>query len=298
MRLKRHKDYKRYMNMYCQTFHFRKPYQVIVVTPCTMALLKSRGEDASGAFLASKRFEKRRCKHQTAVDESICLSEIISTHNPHNYVIASQSKKLRVAFAKVPGVPLLYINRSNMILEPPSEASLQTGKKIESDKMHVKDKELQTLKAVKVTALGKVSVDPKRLQKLDAKKETKKQKLEIKKAKILKKRMGPKEPNPLSVKKKKVKPTTAPTTKPKEEKKEETSGKSNSKKRAAEGDAASSGSGSGSGSKATTTATASSGDGAAPEKKKRKRRKPKSAYAQPAGDAAGGSEAAGTESSS
>jgi len=29
MRLKRHKDYKRYMNMYCQTFHFRKPFQVL-----------------------------------------------------------------------------------------------------------------------------------------------------------------------------------------------------------------------------------------------------------------------------
>ncbi|KAF9940607.1 hypothetical protein BGZ67_007245 [Mortierella alpina] len=237
MRLKRHKDYKRYMNMYCQTFHFRKPFQVIVdadfiqtaldqrldlrtnipkvlcdaskqmVTPCTMALLKSRGEDASGAFLASKRFEKRRCKHQKAVDEHICISEIIATSNPHNYVVASQSKKLRSRFGQIPGVPLLYINRANLILEPPSQASLSKCKQIESGKTHASTKELMTLKTVKITGQGKVSMDPKLAQKLEEKQEHKKQKREIKKAKLLKKRMGPKEPNPLSIKKKKKKET-------------------------------------------------------------------------------------------
>ncbi|KAF9287917.1 hypothetical protein BGZ68_001122 [Mortierella alpina] len=243
MRLKRHKDYKRYMNMYCQTFHFRKPFQVIVdadfiqtaldqrldlrtnipkvlcdaskqmVTPCTMALLKSRGEDASGAFLASKRFEKRRCKHQKAVDEHVCISEIIATSNPHNYVVASQSKKLRSRFGQIPGVPLLYINRANLILEPPSQASLSKCKQIESGKTHASTKELMALKTVKVTGQGKVSMDPKLAKKLEEKQEHKKQKREIKKAKLLKKRLGPKEPNPLSIKKKKKKetPSTATT---------------------------------------------------------------------------------------
>ncbi|KAF9364477.1 hypothetical protein BGX34_001406 [Mortierella sp. NVP85] len=236
MRLKRHKDYKRYMNMYCKTFSFRKPYQVLVdadfiqaaldqrmdlrtmipnvlcdaskqmVTPCTMATLKSRGDEGSGAFIASKRFEKRRCKHQEPVDESICLSEIIADSNPHNYVVGSQSKKLRLKFAMVPGVPLLYIKRANMILEPPSATSLQAGRNIESQKTHASNTELQTLKAVKVSALGKVSMDAKLIKKIDAKKEAKHQKLEVKKAKILKKRAGPKEPNPLSVKKKKAAP--------------------------------------------------------------------------------------------
>ncbi|KAF9146689.1 hypothetical protein BG015_011519 [Linnemannia schmuckeri] len=217
MRLKRTKDYKRYMNMYCQTFHFRKPYQVLVdadfiqtaldqrmdlrtnipkvlcdaskqmVTPCTMALLKSRGEDASGAFLASKRFEKRRCKHQEAVDEDICLSQIISTSNPHNYVVASQSKKLRSKFGQVPGVPLLYINRSNLILEPPSEASMNKCKEIESGKTHASTKELATLKTVKVTGQGKVTLDVKAAKKLEEKQESKKQKREVQKAKLLKK---------------------------------------------------------------------------------------------------------------
>ncbi|KAI7818356.1 Fcf1-domain-containing protein [Gamsiella multidivaricata] len=175
-----------------------------------MAALKARGEDGSGAFISSKRYEKRRCKHQTAVPESECLSQIIASTNPHNYVVATQSKKLRLKFATVPGVPLLYIKRANLILEPPSEASLKGAKKIESDKTHASSKELQTLKAVKVTAMGKVSVDPKLVQRLEAKQENKKQKLEVKKAKLLKKRMGPKEPNPLSVKKKKKAPTPAP----------------------------------------------------------------------------------------
>ncbi|KAG0250790.1 hypothetical protein BG011_008105 [Mortierella polycephala] len=272
MRLKRHKDYKRYMNMYCQSFSFRKPYQVLVdadfieaalqqrmdlrtyipkvlcdaskqmVTPCTMALLKSRGEDSSGAFLVSKRFEKRRCKHQVAVDESICLSEIISTSNPHNYVVASQSKKLRSRFGQVPGVPLLYINRANLILEPPSEASMSKCKRIESEKTHASTKELQTLKAFKISGQGKVSLDSKLVKKLEEKKELKKEKREIKKAKLLKKRMGPKEPNPLSVKKKKQKEPTAPAPAPAPKQKAESENAED-----------------------------------APEKKKRKRRKPKSA---------------------
>ncbi|KAG0339739.1 hypothetical protein BG004_006696 [Podila humilis] len=242
MRLKRHKDYKRYMNMYCQTFHFRKPFQVLVdadfiqaaleqridlrtqipkvlcdaskqmVTPCTMALLKSRGEDASGAFLASKRFEKRRCKHQEAVDESLCLSQIIGSSNQHNYVVASQSKKLRSQFASVPGVPLLYINRANMILEPPSEASLSKCKQIESAKTHASTKELATLKTVKISQNGQIALDTKLAKKLEDKAESKKAKRELQKAKILKKRMGPKEPNPLSVKKKKKVKAPTPST--------------------------------------------------------------------------------------
>ncbi|KAF9967278.1 hypothetical protein BGZ70_010155 [Mortierella alpina] len=279
MRLKRHKDYKRYMNMYCQTFHFRKPFQVIVdadfiqtaldqrldlrtnipkvlcdaskqmVTPCTMALLKSRGEDASGAFLASKRFEKRRCKHQKAVDEHICISEIIATSNPHNYVVASQSKKLRSRFGQIPGVPLLYINRANLILEPPSQASLSKCKQIESGKTHASTKELMTLKTVKITGQGKVSMDPKLAQKLEEKQEHKKQKREIKKAKLLKKRLGPKEPNPLSIKKKKKKETPSSSS---------STSKAETKSKA-EG------------------STTSAGSEGISEKKKRPRRKPKTA---------------------
>ncbi|KAF9583928.1 hypothetical protein BGW38_008087 [Lunasporangiospora selenospora] len=234
MRLKRSKDYKRYMNMYNQSFLFRTPYQVIVdadfiqaaldqridlrtqipkvlcdaskqmVTPCTMANLKSRGEDGSGAFLASKRFEKRRCPHNSAAaPESDCISKIIGDSNPHNYVIASQSKTLRKHLATVPGVPILYIHRANLILEPPSDASLKKLKEIENSKMHVTDKELQRLKGVKVSKEGKVTIDAKLAKKFEEKLEKKKAKREAFKAKITLKRKGAKEPNPLSIKKKK-----------------------------------------------------------------------------------------------
>lgn len=227
--------------------NFSPPLSIsLVVTPCTMALLKSRGEDASGAFLASKRFEKRRCKHQEAVDEDICLSQIISNSNPHNYVVASQSKKLRSKFGQIPGVPLLYINRANLILEPPSEASMNKCKQIESGKTHASTKELATLKTVKVTGQGKVTLDVKAAKKLEEKQESKKQKREVQKAKLLKKRLGPKEPNPLSIKKKKKVVATPPA-----------AAAATEKKKKAEGESA---------------------DGT-PEKKKRKRRKSKTAGA-------------------
>lgn len=190
------------------------------------------------------------------MDESICLSQIIADSNPHNYVVGSQSKKLRLKFATIPGVPLLYIKRANMILEPPSAASLQAGRSIENQKTHASNTELQALKAVKISALGKVSMDAKLIKKIDAKKEAKQQKLEVKKAKILKKRTGPKEPNPLSVKKKKK--VAPPPPQPQPVKRKE--------------------------------APTEKGSEDAPAKKKRKRRKPRS---EREGDS-GSSEAAST----
>jgi U3 small nucleolar RNA-associated protein 23 len=45
--------------------------------------------------------------------------------NRHRYVIASQSQPLRSRLRAVPGVPIVHVNRSVMILEPPSDATLK-----------------------------------------------------------------------------------------------------------------------------------------------------------------------------
>jgi U3 small nucleolar RNA-associated protein 23 len=50
----------------------------------------------------------------------------IGDTNKHRYVIATQSQPLRVKLRSIPGVPILHENRSVMILEPPSDATLRS----------------------------------------------------------------------------------------------------------------------------------------------------------------------------
>jgi U3 small nucleolar RNA-associated protein 23 len=50
--------------------------------------------------------------------------------NKHRYVIASQSGPLRSMLRTIPAVPIIHINRSVMILEPPSDATITAKEKV------------------------------------------------------------------------------------------------------------------------------------------------------------------------
>lgn len=75
--------------------------------------------------------ERRRCNHHTleqplsALD---CLSRVIdpkdSKTNKNRYIIASQSEEVRRHCRGIKGVPLVYVKRSVMVMEPMTEASL------------------------------------------------------------------------------------------------------------------------------------------------------------------------------
>ncbi|RIA85679.1 Fcf1-domain-containing protein [Glomus cerebriforme] len=217
MRQKRTKQYKRLMTLYSNSFGFREPYQILVdgdfmrtalrykmdisrqlcivmlgktkqlYTSCTLAEVKERDNDEFGTATALMKFERRGCIHRhKPISSAECLLSIIEDNNPHNYCIATQNESLRERFRAVPGVPLLYINRSVLIIEPPSYATLQKAKQVENSKTHASVEELSFLKKANSDMAKKQAeaVKPK------------------------KKRKGPKEPNPLSCKKKKMKVIT------------------------------------------------------------------------------------------
>lgn len=50
--------------------------------------------------------------------------------NPNRYVIATQSLALRKSLRAVPGLPLVYINRSVMLLESPSDQTMQKKSRV------------------------------------------------------------------------------------------------------------------------------------------------------------------------
>lgn len=230
-------------------FKFREPYQVLVdeeivleavktrfdlakglertvqgkvkpmITQCAMeALYRTKNQEAIGL---AKNFERRRCNHlprkapreeETGNDGSDdddsedqteapkedkkkdeesgpksafdCIYAVVNIKgkNKHRYVVATQKVGLRGVLRKIPAVPLIYINRSVMIMEPMSPATENARETIEREKL--------------TSGLNNPLNDIDESQETTGKKRKK----------------GPKEPNPLSIKKKKVENEDKPST--------------------------------------------------------------------------------------
>ncbi|KAJ3277071.1 Small subunit processome component [Terramyces sp. JEL0728] len=142
MKLKRQKKTKKNMQIYGHSFGFRQPYQFILdgnflhvarltgkkleetlpafigaetrlmTTYCVYAELKKLGADFRPTAAYAKKLEKRRCTHNPAVSAAECIKEIIGDSNKNNYCVASQDVELRRHLGKIPGTPLVYINKS------------------------------------------------------------------------------------------------------------------------------------------------------------------------------------------
>lgn len=214
MRQKRAKSYRKQLLVYNYTFKFRQPYQVLVddlivtdasnskfdlekglkrtlqadikvmITQCCMEALYKAGDKSVIAL--AKRFERRRCNHNIKDPKkpAECIKSIVDINgeNKHRYIVASQDLKLRRYLRRIPGVPLIHISRSVMVMEPLSTASARVGNKMEQDKLFkgLNDPESagrKTLNDGNETKDGDATVP--------------------------KKRKGPKGPNPLSVKRSK-----------------------------------------------------------------------------------------------
>ena len=68
--------------------------------------------------------------------------------NPSNnkkYMIATQDKDLRNKLGDIPGVPIIYLNKVTLVLEPPSIASKQYNQSSENMKESLNDEEQSLL---------------------------------------------------------------------------------------------------------------------------------------------------------
>jgi U3 small nucleolar RNA-associated protein 23 len=133
----------------------------------------------------AKTFERRRCGHHPneypkPLSTRNCLSSIVGATNKYRYIVASQDT---AAFRNVPAVPLIYIRRSVMILEPMSSATASVRDEQERSKFRAG---LKSRRAARATSLS---------ANVDAQDAPVKKKIKARGAK------GPKGPNPLSVKK-------------------------------------------------------------------------------------------------
>jgi len=216
MRQKRAKAYRKLMSLYSMSFGFRQPYQVLVdsemckvaishkielekqlgvvlqgtvkpmVTQCCIHELYLQGKSEQPSVDLAKTFERRKCNHREAIPGDDCLSDVVGETNKHRYVIATQSSDLRSKLRLIPAVPVVHVNRSVMILEPPSDTTLRAKELAEQKTLLPSSSE-----ASRLAPAPSESEPPK------------------------KKRKGPKGPNPLSVKKKKTTMAANPREPPK-----------------------------------------------------------------------------------
>ncbi|CAJ2512833.1 Uu.00g009520.m01.CDS01 [Anthostomella pinea] len=234
------KQYKKLMNQVSLTFGFRTPYQVLVdadfllaatqsdllrtlentlhgevkllITQCCMRHLYARNKEpgvGAAITLAKEQVERRFCghhpdQHPEPLSGTECLNHVVN-HNGHNkfrYCVAANDDEARASLRQIPGVPLLYIRRSVLIMEPLSTVTVKARSRDEKSKFRAELKApAGKRKRDEDDTDDEDDKDQKRAGGRAGKTETKK--------KTTTKTSGPKQPNPLSVQKKKPDPTPA-----------------------------------------------------------------------------------------
>jgi len=171
-----------------------------LVTTCTMRkLYGSKGEPGvEDAITLGKTFERRRCghtpeTHAEPLPELECLSSCIDPKgtgkNASHYCLGTNDINTRSYFRGVQGVPLLYISRSVLILEPMAPGSVAQRSRDERAKLRA-----EILKPGGKRKRDEDDEDDRHGEHVGGK--------------MVKKAKGP---NPLSVKKPKKKPTDPPS---------------------------------------------------------------------------------------
>lgn len=150
-----------------------------MITQCCMQALYATNNQS--AISLAKEFERRRCNHPPTDPKPPheCIKSIVDINgdNKHRYVVAADNEKLRYSLRRIPGVPLIYMNRSVMVMEPLSKSSAKVSNLKEASKL------TGGLNSIRSGAVGGEEEWPN----------------------SAKKRRVKKEPNPLSILKKKKK---------------------------------------------------------------------------------------------
>lgn len=187
MKIKRQKQAKKTISFYKFNFNFREPFQILIdgtfcqaalknkiqikeqmpkylmgevqlcTTNCALKELETLGKELYGAKIILQRFQVRRCAHfKSPVSASECLLSMLEETNPHHYFVATQDRTVTAGLKKIPGVPLLYIILNTIVLDKPSETSVDHVQAVQMGEM-VSPAQQQSIRSLKeeqgITAL-------------------------------------------------------------------------------------------------------------------------------------------------
>ena len=195
---------------------------MVVITQCsirhlyTLTSIPQQQKDA--LILRAKSMERRRCNHHTLeqpLSTLECLSSVIdpkkSWTNKNRYVVASQEEEVRRYCRTIKGVPLVYVKRSVMVMEPMAESSLGAREGFEKGKFRAGIRS----RGASVGQKRKRAEDESSEEEIgnDQNHETSGDNAKVDGGLLAekKKSKGPKGPNPLSVKKSRKKTEAAET---------------------------------------------------------------------------------------
>ncbi|KAL3990075.1 Fcf1 family protein [Acanthocheilonema viteae] len=203
MKVKRYKRAKRIISIYRHNFSLGPPYKVLLdgtfamaalknkinlreqmpkylnaevdirVTSCVLKELEKLGSTLYGALHVCKQFDVESCPHQPVRTAVECIKHMARRMKRRiTYFFATQDNELTEALKQIPGIPVLFIKYNTILIDRPSQATIQEIEKPKDQLFEVSE--------LKKAVFGE-DEKPRR------------------------KRKGPKGPNPLSVKKKKKK---------------------------------------------------------------------------------------------
>lgn len=112
-----------------------------MITTCDMRHLYLAKPKNETLILQAKEYERRRCNHQD-LDEPLstleCLSEVVdpksSGTNKNRYIICSNDLRVRKHMRTIAGVPLIYISKSVVLMEPMANATEELREREEKSK--------------------------------------------------------------------------------------------------------------------------------------------------------------------
>lgn len=187
-----------------------------MITQCSIRHLYALSEvppPQKDALIAlAKRFERRRCNHHTLgqpLSTLECFSSVVDPKDSHTnknrYVVASQEDDVRRKLRGINGVPLVYVKRSVMVMEPMAEGSVGAKEGVERGKFRAGLKG-RNLSGAKRKREAEDEVDTRKVAgNGDAPPYGGED--DVERAAKKRKARGPKGPNPLSVKKAKKEKT-------------------------------------------------------------------------------------------
>lgn len=112
-----------------------------VLTTCTIRQLSNNNGQDSIIMEHARNFERRKCGHhelQEPLSELECFKSVVdpkgTMNNKFNLVVASQDEKIRSHMRAIPGVPLIYIKRSVMVMEPMAGGTVEIKERDERRK--------------------------------------------------------------------------------------------------------------------------------------------------------------------
>ena len=130
------------------------------ITRSGLEELRSLGEKASAAVEYAESY-CLEIKDDEFAGEELVHNKLIkflenmklnpSDTRSKSYFVASQDKDLRSSInSRVPGVPLIYLNKVSVVLEPPSEASRNFNKRVEGTKSSMSAAEQTIVNEIKL----------------------------------------------------------------------------------------------------------------------------------------------------